>query len=305
MELSHQTIAVTGATGFLGQYLMHALLARNARVVAVVRNPEKAARWAQHGASVRQADLGDPQALEAAFRGADAVVSNAALISFTRPRATQRTNVQGTRHVFEAMAKAQVRRAIVISSSAVYPPSVRRRDERTPLRPSRRGMLLNSYGASKAAAERVAWQLAQRHGIRLTTFRPCGITGPDDPLLMRALHMVMKHPVVPFPIGARVGVVHAADVAEAVCRALERPEVSSGKAYNLQGETLSLWDLGSAYHRAGGPAPRLRIPIPVPMLLRYDDARARRDLDFSPRSFEAICREAMASFPSAPGPDAP
>ena len=42
MQLDNATIAVTGATGFLGGYLVEALLARSARVIAVVRNVEKA-----------------------------------------------------------------------------------------------------------------------------------------------------------------------------------------------------------------------------------------------------------------------
>ena len=44
MELSGRAIAVTGASGMVGRYLVRALADRGARVVAVVRSPEKMAR---------------------------------------------------------------------------------------------------------------------------------------------------------------------------------------------------------------------------------------------------------------------
>ena len=294
MKLSHASIAVTGATGFLGKYLIEALLAHGASPVAVVRNPEKARTLRNRGVEVRAADLGDRRALQAAFEGTDAVVANAGVISFTRPRAARQANVEGTRNVFEAMAAAGIRRAVAISSTAVYPPSLRVRDESCPLR--RSGPLAwNVYGASKAEAERLAWELASQYEINLTTFRPSGITAPDDPLLMRSLHRLMGKRVAPLPVFARIGVVHAADVAGAVCQALAEPQTAGGKAYNLQGQTVSFWEMTDSYLRAGGHGPRLRIPVPLPFSLRYDDGRARRELAFSPRSVDTICSEALAN----------
>jgi nucleoside-diphosphate-sugar epimerase len=295
VNLSHSSIGVTGATGFLGGYLVRKLRARGAHVVAVVRNPQKAAALAAQGAEVRRAELADRVALTRAFRDVQAVVSNAALIAFTRPRETTRTNVEGTRNVLEALADAGVTRALAISSTAAYPHSTRSLSERAPLRQGKLNAPLSAYAESKAAAERLAWELCSRRGIALTTFRPCGITGPDDPLLMRSLERVMRLKVAPLPIFTQIGVVHADDVAEAVCVALERPHISTGKAYNLQGNTVSLWALARAWKLAGGRAPWLCVPVPVPYWLRFDDALARRELDFHPRSIAEICREAVAA----------
>lgn len=67
-------IAVTGATGQLGRLVVENLLERGvapAGIVAVVRNPEKAAGFAARGVQVRRADYTDPSALEAAFDGVD------------------------------------------------------------------------------------------------------------------------------------------------------------------------------------------------------------------------------------------
>lgn len=283
-------MALTGATGFLGGFLVDALLARGARVVAVVRNPDKAQPLSERGATLRVARLEDEPALRAAFSGADAVISNAAMISFTQPRETRRTNVEGTRNVFEALAAAGVSRAINISSASAYRPSLRNQRETAKLRAGRPA-LLSAYGESKAAADQLAQGLCERHGITLTTFRPCGITGPNDPLLRSALQRFMRLKIAPFPVFTQIGVVHAADVAEAVCSALAQPAVSAGKVYNLQGNTVSLWELAEHWRRTAGHGPWLRVPIPAPYLLRFDDTLARRELAFAPRGAEAIVRE--------------
>ncbi|RDI33690.1 NAD(P)H dehydrogenase (quinone) [Rhodococcus sp. AG1013] len=68
------TIAVTGATGHLGRLTIDALLRRSvpaSDVVAVVRNPAKAAELAGQGVQVRTADYADRAALETALAGVD------------------------------------------------------------------------------------------------------------------------------------------------------------------------------------------------------------------------------------------
>ena len=288
---------MTGATGFLGEYLVAALRARGARAIAVVRNREKAERVLPKDVELRVADLADTPALTRAFHGVDAVIANAAVISFRNPALTMRTNVEGTRNVFSALAHAGVHRAVLISSSAAYPFSLAESDENTPLRPLRKlsflGGFANAYGVSKAEAERIAWRAAENHQIALTTFRPCGITGPRDPLLLATIERFMRPLVTPFPAFTEIGVVHAGDVAGAVMLALTQPAIASGRAYNLQGHTVTLWQIADAWARAGGHAARLRVPIPVPFAMRYDDTRVRRELGWLPRSLDAILEEAV------------
>src|SRR5213594_1158063 len=102
MELGGAAVAVTGATGFLGRYVVDALLARGARVIGVVRNPERVPALAARGVEMRLADL---VALAAGFIGADAVVSNAALFALGNRswEDHQRANVAGIRNVMEAV----------------------------------------------------------------------------------------------------------------------------------------------------------------------------------------------------------
>ncbi|MDN4622614.1 SDR family oxidoreductase [Pantoea agglomerans] len=66
-------IAVTGATGQLGRFVIDALLKKvpAGEIVAAVRTPAKAADLAALGVIVRQADYGQPETLETAFAGVD------------------------------------------------------------------------------------------------------------------------------------------------------------------------------------------------------------------------------------------
>ncbi|WP_337029249.1 SDR family oxidoreductase [Pantoea agglomerans] len=66
-------IAVTGATGQLGRFVIDALLKKvpAGEIIAAVRTPAKAADLAALGVIVRQADYGQPETLEAAFAGVD------------------------------------------------------------------------------------------------------------------------------------------------------------------------------------------------------------------------------------------
>ncbi|MFW0768013.1 SDR family oxidoreductase [Trabulsiella odontotermitis] len=86
-------IAITGATGQLGQLVIAELLTRVAasQIVAIVRNPAKADALRQQGIVVREGDYNDPAALTAALQGVDKLL----LISSSEvgKRATQHRNV--------------------------------------------------------------------------------------------------------------------------------------------------------------------------------------------------------------------
>src|SRR5262245_11042771 len=67
MTLRGARIAVTGATGFLGRYIVDALLARGAHVIGVVRNPGRVPELAARGVELRKADLAERDRLAAGF----------------------------------------------------------------------------------------------------------------------------------------------------------------------------------------------------------------------------------------------
>jgi len=69
-------LAITGATGHLGRATIEALLPKVApdQIVALVRDPQKAADLSQQGVQVRQGDYNDLGSLTAAFQGVDTVL---------------------------------------------------------------------------------------------------------------------------------------------------------------------------------------------------------------------------------------
>lgn len=86
-------IAITGATGQLGHYVIESLMKTvpASQIVAIVRNPAKAQALTAQGITVRQADYGDEAALTSALQGVEKLL----LISSSEvgQRATQHRNV--------------------------------------------------------------------------------------------------------------------------------------------------------------------------------------------------------------------
>ena len=100
------TIAVTGASGFIGAALTERLRADGHTVIAidVAGNPD------------RRADVADPASTVAALAGADAIVHAAAIVAERgRMEDFVRVNVRGTRNVLDA---AGPRRTVVLASVA-------------------------------------------------------------------------------------------------------------------------------------------------------------------------------------------
>ena len=297
MNLRNKQIAVTGATGFLGRYIVESLLKRKARVVGVVRNPGRVPELQNKGVELRKADLAEPETLAKGFQGVDAIVSNAALFSISNLdwQSHLRANVKGTENVFEAAHVAAVRRIIHVSSVAVY----RRHqqplsDEDQPLLREQDLGWFNAYPVSKALSEQMAWQKARDYSLELTCVRPCAIFGAHDPNFTTYVKRAWWLPIAPVPVAAKVGLVYAGDVAEGIAMALEN-DVSIGKAYNLTGADQSLWEFYRAWRKErGGQGAILPIPVPMPLRRIWSNARAELDLDWRSRPIEETVRETLA-----------
>jgi nucleoside-diphosphate-sugar epimerase len=294
VELSNRTVAVTGATGFLGAYLCKALLATGARVVGVVRNPDKAAFLADAGVAFRKADLMDRAALARAFEGCDAVVSNAALYAMLNQRweDNYRPNKEGTENVYEAMAQAGVKRAVHISTFGVYRwhlglPVI---DHTSPVLDGERRQG-GAYRATKQISEALAFRISEAHGIATTAVRPAGIYGARDQNTMPWFRALMHLPILPVPT-FRFPFVYAGDVANAVVGGL-RNDQSAGKAYLIAGRADTLYDFVKGWQTAAGKR-NLVFPLPLPIGMRIDCSAAERDLGFHNVAYADGLRESFA-----------
>jgi len=269
---------------------------RAANVVGVVRNPDRVPDLAARGVELRKADLASPEALTQGFSGVDAVVSNAALFSLRNQSWEEhiRTNVDGTRNVFDAIVASGVRRVVHVSSVAVYRSGGARVAESDPQHDERSTRLpWRIYPISKALSEQLAWKMAAEHGLELTTVRPCAIYGAHDPNFMAVFRWLLWPPVTVVPVLAGMPFVYAGDVAEGIALALEKP-VSIGKAYNVTGDDSSIWEFVDAWGKAGGSVPWLRLPLPVPITRGFDHSLAARELGWKNRPLVDGLRETLA-----------
>lgn len=295
MDLRNKTIAVTGASGFLGSYIALELLAQGANVRAVVRSPEKAQWLAEKGCTFAKADLEDRAALTEAFRGVDAVVTNAALYTLERKSWDEflRPNKTGTENAFDAAADAGIKRIVHVSTCGVYRPSLGTVREDAPRLLEKDKWWYPYYPVSKAISEDIAWERAKRYEMDLTVVRPGGIYGPRDFQSVPQFVRFMAWPVM-FAPWIRIPMSHGADIAHGIRGALEN-DATIGKAYNLAGEWVGLSQIMYAWKKHSGKGPLL-LPLPLPFGPYFDSTAAKRDLGFSNRSVDDTVKDIVANL---------
>ena len=115
-------IAVTGATGLLGSFIVRKLVSSHEAVIAIKRRESDVSLLQDiKGVTIIDADILDPVSLHDAFKNVTTVIHSAALVSFN-PRAKKKLyehNVLGTRNVVNAcLNSGNVKRLIHISSVA-------------------------------------------------------------------------------------------------------------------------------------------------------------------------------------------
>jgi len=300
METSqnYQKIAVTGASGFVGRYLVKELLAAGKQVVAVVRNPNKVPELQRAGVELRIADLEHPQAMAEAFRGCDAVIANAGQVSFNSDYdALIRQNIEGTKNTLQACKDAGVTRVIAMSSASVYQKvfSDYGVDETAPLRTAQdKRHRFSIYSISKSLAEQEAWQLANRWSLQLTTLRPYVIFGAfDQNSFSYWFDWLLRWPVItPYPFGLELPMVYGGDLARAVVQLLNCP-ATIGEAFNIGGDNINFWQFYDAWDAANGNHPFFRLPLPVPFKRQLDDQKIRRLTGWQPRPLHESLQETI------------
>lgn len=180
------TLAITGATGFVGSASLAAALAAGHTVRALTRRDQPA----REGVVWVRGTLEDQAALAELCAGVDAVVHIAGLTNTPDPAEFERANVTGTDAMIAAAKGAGVKRFVFVSSLAAREPK------------------LSAYGASKARAE----TLVEACGLDWSIVRPPAVYGPRD-IDMLDLFRAAKLGVVPLPPGGATSIIHADDLA--------------------------------------------------------------------------------------------
>jgi nucleoside-diphosphate-sugar epimerase len=222
-------LLLTGATGRVGSRLLPRLVAQGHDVRAVARSGVAAERVKAAGAEPVLADLLDPDGYRAALGGRDAVVHLAAVLRSTDDHEIRQANLEATRRLAGAALDAGVARFVFTSTNLVYPGGLGRpaSEDDEPEPPAAWG----AYPASKAEAEHALLALHRDRGLGLRIVRLAFVYGEGDPHLAESLRWAGR-----WPGHQRLQLIHHADAAQAVGRALHAPGID-GRVYNAADES--------------------------------------------------------------------
>jgi UDP-glucose 4-epimerase len=261
-------IALTGATGFIGQHLMRELPKRGYRIRALLRRPTERPI---HAASAVIGDIVRPQNMAAALEGVDAIIHSAGIaheMSGTPGDDYRVLNTEATINLARSAHRAGVRRFVFLSSI------------RAQTGPAAGGVLTeadkaqptNAYGKSKLAAEEGLAQL----DVDWVALRPVLVYGPGMKGNMAEMLRLALSPY-PLPLGglrakrsllSLDNLVAAVDAVLAAPGPLRRPFVLADR------EALTVGEMVTAMRRGLGRGPGI-FPVPTPVLRAFCQATGR------------------------------
>ena len=256
-------VFVTGGGGFIGGAVVRLLIGRGDTIVAVVRDPARAADLAVLGATLVSGDLSTTDGLRTGMTGADAVIHLAGMYRVgMRPRdrpAMLDANVGATERVLDAAQAAGVPRIVYVSTVNTFGNTYGRIVDETYDRDVARGFVSyydeTKFRAHEAADARIA------RGAAVVIVQPGTVYGPRD---HSALGMQMEQAFrgrLPYRAVDNVGVtpIHVDDLAAGIVAALDRGR--TGESYVMAGPAMRQAQALEVAARAGGHRlPRLRVP---------------------------------------------
>ncbi|MEA2423662.1 MAG: hypothetical protein QOH13_72 [Thermoleophilaceae bacterium] len=315
---------VTGGTGFIGQRVIKRLRDRGDDVVALVRNPEKAAGLREQGVQLVEGDLSSDDAIKRATDGVDGVFHIAAVYKIGIPKKEREgmydANVRGTERILDAAEAAGVGRVLYVSTGNVFGDTRGAVVDETYERDLGQGFLSyydeTKYRSHELAQERIA------KGAPIVIAQPGAVYGPGDHSeignmidQVRSGKLKMKM----FP-ESRFNFVFVDDVADGLLRIFDNGRI--GESYLLGGEVASMDDLFTKTSELlGKKAPKMTLPPamakasaplgPVigPLMgfppnmkelvktsdvtITFTDAKARSELGYNGRSFDEGLRQTV------------
>jgi UDP-glucose 4-epimerase len=268
---SRTLVALTGATGFIGQWLLHALPARGYRLRALLRRPSAVPLEA---ASAVVGDLARPQNMSAALADVDAVIHSAGIAHAMSglPEDDYRAlNTDATVALARAAQRAGAKRFVFLSSirAQAGPSDPRVLTEALPPAPT------DAYGRSKLAAEQGLAEL----DLDWVALRLVLVYGPGVKGNMAELVRLARSPY-PLPLGrltARRSLLALDNLTTAIDAVLRAPQPLRRPLLVADPEPLNVAQMIAAMRRGLGRRPGL-LPVPPRLLEAALRATGRGEL---------------------------
>lgn len=168
-------VFVTGATGFVGGAIVQQLQKEGHSVRMLVRNKSVGEMRERAGAEIQIGNVLDPESLQGALKGIDAVIHLVGIISEVGQSTFENIHVRGTRNVVVAAKEQGVKRFVHMSALGT------------------RANAVSRYHKTKWEAE----EIVRGSGLEFTIFRPSLIFGPRDMFVNLFAKIICRSPIVP------------------------------------------------------------------------------------------------------------
>lgn len=283
-----ETILITGATGYIGQFLARRLLGEGYPLFLASRNRHNVPKGLKaKGCKAYQGDIKDKKSLKD-MEKVDAIFHLAADKTIHGDRETLwKTNVEGTRNILDLSLKLGVKKFIFASSiEAVGPVSLEGLpvNETLPSRPS------NPYGESKFEAEKLISEYCKKDGLNAVIARIGTVYGLSSSFIFPIVESLVcknKFSQNSYPFEDRyIHLVYITDVIEMLIKSYLTP-VNEGKTYFFVGDEyikfrelseLIAFLIGKDLVFVGDNK-----SLEGPVHMGYSNEKAKQELGFSPK----------------------
>jgi dihydroflavonol-4-reductase len=256
-------ILVTGASGFVGNHVVRALIKRGDAVRILVRKSSNLSYVSDLKLEKAVGDLRDKSSLEAAVKGCTELYHVAADYRFdvSDPDDVYKSNVEGTRNLLEAAGHANVRRIVYTSTVGCigFVPSGDA-DENSPVSID---MMVGTYKRTKFQAELVALELAKR-GLPIVIVNPTAPVGELDSKPTPTGEMTVRflQGKMPAVIDTGLNLIDVRDCALGHLLAAEKGRI--GERYILGCRNMTLKEIAQTLGKVSGlPGDKPRMPYAV------------------------------------------
>jgi dihydroflavonol-4-reductase len=250
-------IFITGATGFIGSHLLQALNGKGQYLKCLVRNTSNVENLLKHNCELVYGDVTDKASVLKGMKGSDWVVNLANVYSMWEQDTSTyfKVNIEGTRNVMESALEAEIKKIVHISTVAIFGNC----NDCPITENSRPGTKrFSEYAETKYEGDKIAWDFFEKKHLPLVVLYPAAVLGPGDTQVTGQYIRLLinrKMPALGFTRSILTWV-HVKDVANAIVKALEKPD-NIGAKYLIGKEHFSIGKFNKMISEISG----VKLPI--------------------------------------------